>query len=155
MTARNVTHATFCLERTLKAPPARVFAAFTDPQAKDRWFSMMDVLQVLGREFDVRPGGREWLKGRWPSGSVSEFDARYFDVVPGERLVYAYEMHIDGVKISVSLATIEIAPAGAGARLTITEQGVFLDGYEDNGSREHGTNLLVDRLVASLETEDA
>jgi len=27
---------------------------------------------------------------------------------------------------------------------------VFLDGYEDNGSREHGTNLLMDKLVASL-----
>jgi hypothetical protein len=34
--------------------------------------------------------------------------------------------------------------------LTVTEQGVFLDGYEDAGSREIGTGFLLDRLGASL-----
>ena len=34
--------------------------------------------------------------------------------------------------------------------LVLTEQGSFLDGYEDNGSREEGTNFLLDRLGASL-----
>jgi hypothetical protein len=51
----------------------------------------------------------------------------------------------------VSLATIELAPAGAGTRFTITEQGAFLDGYDDAGSREHGTGLLLDRLGAALQ----
>ena len=45
---------------------------------------------------------------------------------------------------------IELAPTGAGTRLKITEQGAFLDGYDDAGSREHGTGLLLDRLGASL-----
>ena len=70
--------------------------------------------------------------------------------MPDRRLVYAYEMHIDDRKISVSLATLELQPAGDGTRLTVTEQGAFLDGYEDAGSREHGTGLLLDRLGASL-----
>ena len=100
---------------------------------------------------DVRPGGRERAKGRWPSGLVTTFDAVYFDVVPNERLVYGYEMRLDDRKISVSLATIEIAPTDAGTRLTVTEQGAFLDGYDDAGSREHGTGLLLDRLGASLQ----
>ena len=34
--------------------------------------------------------------------------------------------------------------------LTITEHGAFLDGYDDSGSREHGTGFLLDRLGASL-----
>jgi hypothetical protein len=59
-------------------------------------------------------------------------------------------MHLDARKISVSLATIELAPAGAGTKLKLTEQGAFLDGYDDAGSREHGTGLLLDRLGASL-----
>jgi uncharacterized protein YndB with AHSA1/START domain len=81
---------------------------------------------------------------------VTTFDAVYFDVVPNERLVYTYEMHLDDRKISVSLATIELKPADAGTRLVVTEQGAFLDGYDDAGSREHGTGLLLDRLGASL-----
>jgi uncharacterized protein YndB with AHSA1/START domain len=99
---------------------------------------------------DVRPGGRERVVGRWTSGVVSAFDAVYFDVVADRRLVYAYEMHLDGQKISVSLATMELSPAGAGTWLVITEQGAFLGGYDDAGSREHGTGFLLDRLGAAL-----
>jgi uncharacterized protein YndB with AHSA1/START domain len=72
--------------------------------------------------------------------------------VPNQRLVYTYEMRLDDRKISVSLATIELAPAGGGTRLKVTEQGAFLDGYDDAGKREHGTGLLLDRLGASLST---
>ena len=99
---------------------------------------------------DVRPGGRERVKGRWASGTVSTFDAIYHDVVANERLVYGYEMHLDDRKISVSLATLELQPAGTQTRLVVTEQGAFLDGYDDAGSREHGTGFLLDRLGASL-----
>lgn len=63
---------------------------------------------------------------------------------------YAYEMHLDDRKISVSLATVELTPAGNGTRLKVTGQGVFLDGYDDNGAREHGTGWLMDRVGATL-----
>jgi hypothetical protein len=62
---------------------------------------------------------------------------------------------IDGVPISVSLATIEFKPAGTGTLLVITEQGALLDGFEDGGSRDSGTGMLLDRLAASLESEPA
>jgi len=32
----------------------------------------------------------------------------------------------------------------------MTEQGAFLDGYDDAGSRERGTQQLLDALGASL-----
>jgi uncharacterized protein YndB with AHSA1/START domain len=105
---------------------------------------------MLERELDVRPGGRERLKGQWSNGTVSAFDAVYFDVIQDRRLVYAYEMHMNGRKISVSLATLELKPEGGGTRLIVTEQGVFLDGYDDAGSRERGTGMLLDRLAKAL-----
>jgi uncharacterized protein YndB with AHSA1/START domain len=147
---RSVVHAIFSLERVYDASPALVFRALSDRAAKARWFEGGNGWTMLEREMDVRPGGRERVKGRWPSGVVTTFDAVYFDVVPNRRLVYGYEMRFDARKISVSLATIELAPADAGTRLRITEQGAFLDGYDDAGSREHGTGLLLDRLGASL-----
>ncbi|MGA7198156.1 hypothetical protein [Roseiarcus sp.] len=71
--------------------------------------------------------------------------------MPNERIVYAYEMHLDGRKISVSLVTMQIKPAGPGrATLKVTEQGAFLDGYDDAGSRESGTGFLLEKLGASL-----
>jgi uncharacterized protein YndB with AHSA1/START domain len=147
---RSVVHATFTLERTFDASPSRLFHALVDKAAKARWFEGGAGYVTLEREMDVRPGGKERARGRWASGVVSTFDALYFDVVPDRRLVYTYEMHLDDRKISVSLATLQITPAGAGARLALTEQGAFLDGYDDAGAREHGTGSLLDRLGASL-----
>lgn len=53
-------------------------------------------------------------------------------------------------KLSVSLTTIEIAAEGTGTRLTMTEQGAFLDGVEDGLQREAGTKQLLDQLDRSL-----
>ena len=60
-------------------------------------------------------------------------------------------MHLDGAKISVSHACIELKPDGAGTKFVLTEYGDYLDGYDDAGSREHGTNALMDRLGTFVE----
>jgi len=150
MTARTVVHASFTIERTYPAAPPRVFAAFADPVRKARWFGADGGLTLIERVCDFREGGREHVSGRWPSGMVSAFDAHYHDIVPERRIVYSYAMRLDGRRISASLATIEFLAEGTGTRLIVTEQGAFLDGYEDKGSREHGTGALLDRLGASL-----
>ena len=148
---RSAVHATFHLERVYDASVGRVWRALTDQTAKAKWFGgPPGTLELIERHMDVRPGGTERLKGRWESGRVSTFDAAYYDVIEGERLVYAYEMHMNEQKISVSLATMQLKTEGAKTRLMVTEQGAFLDGYDDAGSREHGTGELLDRLGASL-----
>jgi uncharacterized protein YndB with AHSA1/START domain len=151
MTARSVVHDTFALERTYDAPVARVWAALTDEAAKQKWFGgTPGQWELLERRMDVRIGGREYLKGRWEGGVVSTFDAIYHDVVLNERLVYTYEMQIDDKKISVSLATIQLTAGDGKTTLTVTEQGAFLDGYDDAGSRAQGTGHLLDALGTSL-----
>jgi uncharacterized protein YndB with AHSA1/START domain len=147
---RSVAHGSFQIERRFDAPRASVWAAFTDPAAKDKWFAGGEGCTTLKREMDVRPGGREHLSARWDSGMVTVFDAVYFDVIEGERLVYSYEMHKDERKISVSLATIELRDDGSGTQLVVCEQGAFLDGYDDAGSRERGTRFLLDAVAQSL-----
>jgi uncharacterized protein YndB with AHSA1/START domain len=129
-----------------------VFDAFATEAGKDGWFTAPnDAWDIAERAMDFRVGGRERLVGKWKSGMVTEFDATYFDIIPGARIVYTYEMRLDGRKISVSLATFEFkAVAGGGTRLVQTEQGAFLDGYDDNGSREQGSNEIIDKLSAYL-----
>jgi uncharacterized protein YndB with AHSA1/START domain len=148
---RSVVHATFHLQRTYDAPVARVWRALTDEAAKQKWFGgPADRWESLERRMDVRAGGSERLKGRWEGGVVSTFDATYHDVVPNERLVYSYEMHLDEKKISVSLATLQLKAKAGKTTLIVTEQGAFLDGYDDAGSREQGTGHLLDALGRSL-----
>ena len=155
MTARSVTHATFAVERTYNASPARVFAAWADPAAKARWFAGPDEWGTAEHELDFRVGGREISRGGPPGGPVHTYDARYYDIVPDQRIICTYDMHLDDKRISVSLATVEFKPAGAGTRLIFTEQGAFLDGHDTPVAREHGTRELLDALDAALRREPA
>lgn len=70
--------------------------------------------------------------------------------MPDERIVITYDMHLDEKRISVSLATMEFKPEGAGTRLIFTEQGAFLDGYDIPAQREQGTRDLLDALGEEL-----
>ncbi len=151
---RNVAHGIFTIERTYASvSPRRVFDAFASAQGKSHWFTApADRWTLLERRLDFRVGGLERLMGRWDTGVVTRFDATYFDIVPGARIVYGYEMHLDERKISVSLATFQFRPAGTGTTLVMTEQGAFLDGYDDDGSRERGSIELIDKLGAWLES---
>jgi uncharacterized protein YndB with AHSA1/START domain len=144
---RSTTHSTFVIERNYDASPQRVFDAWVDPAAKARWFGPPEKPDY---SLDFRVGGREHFTVKMPDGTTYAFDAVYQDIVPGRRIIHAYDMHREDVRISVSLATIEIEAHGDGARLTLTEHGVYLDGHDTPEQREHGTNEMIDALTDYL-----
>lgn len=157
MTDRSVVHSTFVIERTYDAAPARVFAAWASQDAKSQWFGSPDD-NNSNYDLDFRVGGREsWRGGQGgPTGkSTFSFDAIYQDIVENERIVYAYDMHMDDERISVSLATVEFQAAGDGTLLTFTEQGAFLDGLDEPGRREEGTGSLLNALAEALASQTA
>ena len=95
---------------------------------------------------DFCEGGREHMSVPTSDGAVYSFDAVYADIVPAQRIVHTYDMHRDDARISVSVTTIEFEAVGDMTRLTLTEQGVFLDGLDTPAEREHGTNAMLDAL---------
>lgn len=152
MTDRRVTHHTFSIERTYPATPQRVFAAFADPAAKAKWFASDSADWTQERyALDFRAGGSESNVARARDGVAHRFEARYHDIVADQRIVLAYEMYLDDLRISVSLQTLELHPAGRGTRLVLTEQGAFLDGHDQPAGREQGTAAVLDALGAALE----
>jgi uncharacterized protein YndB with AHSA1/START domain len=150
MTKRSTTHATFVIEREYAHPPAKVFAAFADAQSKAKWFGGPEDWEQSDHTLDFRVGGKESVSGGPPGGPVHAYNAEHWDIVENERIVSAYEMHLDQARISVSLATMEFKPNGSGTTFVLTEQGVFLDGYDDAGERERGTRELLSQLEAFL-----
>lgn len=146
MTERFVQHATLVVDRAYDAAPARVFAAWAQPDLKARWFSEPDA----EHELDFRVGGREVSRGGPPMGAGHTFDARYRDIVANERIVYTYEMYAEEMLTSVSVTTVEFQPAGAGTRVVLTDQTAFLDGHDKPGAREPGFGNLLDALGEHL-----
>lgn len=144
MTKRSIVHATFVIERTYDAAPKRVFAAWADPKIKAKWFGAPTV-EDGKRSFDFRVGGRETSSGKVDGKSYS-YVAQYQDIIPNERIIYTYDMLLEGERISVSVASIEFKPAGSGTKMTVTEQGAYLDGLDNPDLRESGTKWLMDQL---------
>jgi uncharacterized protein YndB with AHSA1/START domain len=156
MSHPTTTHDTFTIERTFNASPERVFEALANQEKKARWFAGPPTWKLVERTFDFRIGGRERLSGVHGGGMTSVFDAYYHDIVPNERVVYAYEMTVNGRRISVSLATFELVAAGGKTKVMLTEQGVYFEDpdaakYAPQGqaaSRLEGTKALMDKFEA-------
>jgi uncharacterized protein YndB with AHSA1/START domain len=154
MSERSILHASFTIERAYPVAPRRVFAAWADPKLKTRWFGGGDeTIQDYGLEFKV--GGREYSRGIAPNDQPYSYDALYQDIIPNERIVYTYDMHIGEPRISVSLSTVEFTADGDGTRMVYTEQGVYLDGLDNPAQREAGTRELFDALGRMLDAETA
>ncbi|HEV7128560.1 MAG TPA: SRPBCC domain-containing protein, partial [Ktedonobacterales bacterium] len=130
-----VIHDTFVIERTYSTSVSRVFAAFTTREAKDAWGDTGDLDPIEpgkesgDSEFDFRVGGHERFDVSM-QGASFRYDATYYDIVPEQRIIYSYEMYADGVRSSVSVATIEFVPVDGGTALTWTEQGAYLNGVD-------------------------
>lgn len=153
--ARTQTHATFVLERDYPATLDRVWATFADADVKRQWFGGDGFSDVDFAE-DFRVGGTAINDGTGTEGHRSAFRATYTDIVQDERIVYTYDMWLDGVHASTSITTVTFEPTAEGTHLTFTEQGVHLDGIHGPGpdaaaGREHGTGWLLDRIGTLLE----
>ncbi len=139
MSKHFVTHDTFMIERTYAASPAHVFTAWSDQEAKSRWFSKAD-------EFDFRVGGHERSQGGPTGGPVFTFDATYQEIIPEQRIVYTYSLDMNDTRISVSVTTVEFKPSGSGTQLIFTEQCAYFDGHDTPEQRMHGTEIMLDKL---------
>jgi len=149
VTARSAQHGTIRLERRFKAPSARVFAAWAEPEARAKW-DVPGRWIIAEQTFDFREGGRE-LKRFGPRDDPRFVaDTLYLDLVPPRRIVFSYAMTSRGTPISVSLTTIEISPDGGDTHLLLTEQIVFLDGNDNAANREEGLASMLDKIGETL-----
>lgn len=148
MTERSIAHGSFTVTRSYPAAPSRVFRAWSNPEFKRKWFGSPDP-EKPDNVFEFKVGGREYNAAKM-GNDMYTFDVRYQDIIPDERIVYTYEMTINGQRMSVSLATVEIEAEGSGTKMTVVEHGAFLDGLDTVRQREEGTNAIMDALGNSL-----
>lgn len=149
-----VTHHTFTIERTYPSAPEKVFAAFTDPSKKRRWYA--DGHGVETFEMDFRLGGVDrasFVIGEGPvKGSTITSEARYQDIIPNERLVIAYTMRMNGNPMSASQSTFQFVPSEGGTKLILTEQGAYFEPSDGPEMRQVGWTSLMERLGQALES---
>lgn len=146
MSEHSIAHHRFTLERSYEASPAQVWAAWSDPQVKRRWFAG----SVDHYELDFRRGGRELVRTRTDSGQAIAFEAVLRDIVPQRRIVWSSSLSMDDTLATLAITVVELEPDGIDTELRVTEQGTFLDGHEQPNWREEGTGSWLDKLAAEL-----
>ena len=144
-------HSTFSVERTYPFPPSRVFTGFSNQGTKRRWFAEGEGWEVDEFTLDFRVGGWEISRFRFGDGPPMGNDTIFLDIVPDQRIVFAYTMTVENRRISISLATVELAPSGNGTRLTYTEQGTYFEGEDGTRERERGIRELLEKLDEELQ----
>ena len=153
MSDRTVDHATVVVERTYNATPERVFAAWSDPSVRMLWDVRDDGWETTEFANDFRIGGRETSRFG-PTGDPRYFsDGRNLDIVTNARIVSAGTMHDGDARISFTLCTVELMPAGAGTRLIVTDQTAYVDGRDNAADREAGWISILDSLGTHLQAE--
>jgi uncharacterized protein YndB with AHSA1/START domain len=146
----SVTHSTFVIERSYPVSPERVFAAFADPAKKRRWYAEGGSNGPREFEMDFRVGGSEHSRFKMNDGTPLANDTSYQDIVPNQRIVFAYTMSVGGRRISASLSTIELVPTDKGTDFVYTEQAAFFEGSDGAKIRQAGWSALFEQLEKEL-----
>ena len=129
------------LKRRLKAPPAKVFAAWTDPEKMTRWMGPGEV-KTMRAEADTRVGGRYRIVMQAADGDEYDVGGVYREVVANEKLVFTWAWKSTPER--ESLVTLLLKPDGDGTLLTLTHEQ-FADEDSRNG-HERGWNSSLDKL---------
>lgn len=123
-----MTKPSLTLVRRLKASPARVYAAWTDPAQIARWFGP-DNGGTVSAEADVRVGGRYSIVFHTEDGERHNALGEYLEVEPGRKLVMTWEWVT--MPERRSQLTIEIRPRDGGAELTLLHEQFFDEAARD------------------------
>jgi len=144
MSTQTATKPSLTIKRRLNAPPAKVYAAWTDPQMIARWFGPAGVESVEAKT-DLRIGGRYHIIMHVP-GDRHDVMGVYREVVPNEKLVFTWAWKSTPER--ESLVTVELKGDGTGTVLTLTHEHFFDEAARDR--HQHGWDGSFERLSQYL-----
>ena len=132
----------------LNAGPAKVWAAWTNPEKIAGWFGVPAKLKEgsLQAETDLRVGGRYRISFDATDGEHFQVGGVYREIVPNERLVFSWAWHSTPER--ESLVTVQLKPDGAGTLLTFHHEQFFDQAARDN--HERGWTELFEKLEKYL-----
>ena len=129
------------LKRRFKAPPAKVFAAFTHPEKVRHWMGP-GAMRALRAESDLRVGGRYRWVMQSPDGEEHDVSGVYREVVANEKLVFTWAWKSTPER--ESLVTVLLKPDGDGTLLTLMHEQFFDEDARDR--HLDGWNGALDKM---------
>ena len=147
-TTKMLSDRSFAVTRTLRAPAARIFAAYTDPRQVEQWWAPWGGTFKV-ESLDARPGGKYRFTQTMPGRPTMAFVGSYLEVKPSKRLVYTFQ--VEG-QPNVVTATVELAEANGTTTLTLTNEYPSKEAYDAAAKygAVNGTKGALDALAKFL-----
>lgn len=142
-----ITHATLVMERTYKASPTRVFAAWEDKEARERWQAPDDTIQIRYEESNFRQGERDVARCLEQDGVEFLATVNYLDIRRDERIVFSEALAQGNANVSAALICVELFPVSEGTRQLVTIQIAAFDGSGMEKGYEHGWGMALDNIA--------
>ena len=133
------------INRRFKAPPEKVFSAWTDPEKVKHWMGPGPVV-VLSAESDPRTGGRYRWVMQDPAGEVHDVSGIYREVIPNEKLVFTWAWKSTPERESI--VTLTFKKDGDGTLMTLKHEQFFDEDARDRHNQ--GWTGAMDKLEAYL-----
>jgi uncharacterized protein YndB with AHSA1/START domain len=138
------------MERTYKATPKRVFAAWENVEARQRWQAPTSEVRLKYVEADFREGGRDLVRCIEADKPIWEAQVHYLDIRPETRIVFTELVSGDGKHESAALIGVEFTAVPDGTQLVVTLQITAFDGGPMISGYEFGWNAALDNLAKEL-----
>lgn len=106
------------ISRTLKAPRALAFKAWTDPKMVREWWGPKYFTNPVC-EVDARPGGKIAITMRGPDGTDYPMAGEFKEIVEPERLLFTTWVDRDGVRVLETLCTVIFEEKGGQTLVTL------------------------------------
>ncbi|MBS0550142.1 MAG: SRPBCC domain-containing protein [Proteobacteria bacterium] len=110
------------LKRRLKAPPQKVYEAWTQPAQMIRWWGGSDEGSRTAKA-DLRVGGRFHVGFKGMDGEQHDVSGTYKEVSPYTRLVFSWAWRTTPER--ESQVTLDIEPDPDGSLLTLTHEQFY------------------------------
>lgn len=140
-------HATIVMERIYKASPARVFAAWSDIEARKRWSAPAENIRIEYEEADFREGGRDVSRCIEPDNEDYLAAVTYIDIKRDERITFVEDVTHGKKRVSAALISVELTAKGAATHLLLTMQIASFDGSSMEQGYQFGWNAALDNLA--------
>jgi glutathione S-transferase len=129
-----MTVASLVLSRHFKAPPERLFAAFTEKALMQGWYGP-EAMTIPHCEVDARVGGKYRVEMHAASGSVHVVTGEFKEIKPPERLVFSWGWLNGAGRNPETLVTVTFRPKNGGTDLTLEQTGFLKEEFRE-GHRE-------------------
>lgn len=143
------------ISKTLAAPVAAVFTAWSQEAAQRAWGDPGPGWQMRFERFRFTVGESDICHFGPEGGPAYLNENRYLEITPERRIVYASLLRQEDALTFAGTVVVTFEPVEGGTRMRLIEQGIYFDGHDRVEDHREGWRSMLEAMDAYLQRQVA